>query len=91
MPTWRDLLIILNAGWTKAKSLSDEQIENIDVSVVTVGLGAAYRVNPYVTVFGGYSFLRQRFGQSSTTQDFDADQNRVKVGIQFGYPIAFDL
>jgi opacity protein-like surface antigen len=91
MPTWRDLLIILNAGWTKAKSLSDEQIQNIDVSVVTVGLGVAYRVNPYVTVFGGYSFLRQRVGQSSTTQDFDADQNRVKVGIQFGYPIAFDL
>ena len=91
MPTWRDLLIILNAGWTKAESLSDEQIQNIDVSVVTVGLGAAYRINSYITVFGGYSFLRQRVGQSSTTQDFDADANRVKVGIQFGYPIAFDL
>lgn len=91
MPTWRDLLIIFNAGWTKAESLSDQQIQKIDVSVVSVGLGAAYRINPYITVFGGYSFLRQRVGQSSTTQDFDADANRVKVGIQFGYPIAFDL
>ncbi len=75
----------------KAESLSDQQIQKIDVSVVSVGLGAAYRINPYITVFGGYSFLRQRVGQSSTTQDFDADANRVKVGIQFGYPIAFDL
>ena len=27
----------------------------------------------------------------TTTPDADADQNRVKVGVQFGYPFAFDL
>ena len=62
-----------------------------DVSVLTLGLGAAYRLSPYVTIFGGYSFLLQRVGRFSTTQDFDADQNRVKVGVQFGYPFAFDM
>jgi hypothetical protein len=48
-------------------------------------------VNPYITVFGGYSFLLYRVGRFSTTQTFDADQNRVKFGVQFGYPFAFDL
>jgi opacity protein-like surface antigen len=78
-------------GMRKAESLSDRQVQRIDVTVFTVTLGAAYRINPYVTVFGGYSFLRQRLGSSSTTPDFDADENRVKVGVQFGYPFAFDL
>jgi len=91
LPTWRDLFVIFNPMWTKAESLSDRQVQRIDVTVFTVTLGAAYRINPYVTVFGGYSFLRQRLGSSSTTPDFDADENRVKVGVQFGYPFAFDL
>ena len=77
--------------WTQAESLSDRQIQHIDVSVFTLSLGAAYRLSPYITVFGGYSFFLQRLGCSSTTPDFDADQNRVKVGMQFGYPFAFDL
>ena len=87
----RDLIVLFNPGWTKAESLSDQQIERVDVGVFTIGLGAAYRLNPYVTFFGGYSFLLQRVGKFSTTQDFDADQNRVKFGVQFGYPFAFDL
>ncbi len=91
MPTWRDLIIIFNPMWTKAESLSDRQIQHVDVTVFTLNLGAAYRLTPYITVFGGYSFLRQRLGSASTTPDFDADQNRVKVGLQFGYPFAFDL
>jgi len=91
LPTWRDLIVIFNPMWTKAESLSDRQIQHIDVTVFTLSLGAAYRVNPYMTVFGGYSFMRQRLGRSSTTPDFDADENRVKVGVQFGYPFAFDL
>jgi len=89
--TLRDLIVVFNPAWTKAESLSDQQIERVDVKVFTLSIGAAYRLNPYTTIFGGYSFLLQRVGQFSTTQDFDADQNRVKVGIQFGYPFAFDM
>jgi hypothetical protein len=91
LPLLRDLIVIFNPAWTKAESLSDQQIQRVDVKIFTLSLGAAYRVNPYITVFGGYSFLLQRVGQFSTTQDFDADQNRVKFGVQFGYPFAFDL
>ena len=91
MPTWRDLLIIFNPGWTQAESLSDRQIQRIDIDAFSLGLGAAYRINRYVTLFGGYTFLRQRVGSKSTTPDVDADQNRVKVGVQFGYPFAFDF
>jgi opacity protein-like surface antigen len=59
--------------------------------VFTLTLGAAYRINEHVTAFGGYSFLRQRVGRSSTLPDVDADQQRVRVGIQLGYPLAFDM
>ena len=89
--TLRDLVVIFSPAWTKAESLSDRQIQRVDVGLFTLGLGAAYRLNPYVTFFGGYSFLLQRVGRFSTTQDFDADQNRVKFGVQFGYPFAFDM
>ena len=91
LPFLRELIVIFNPAWTKAESLSDQQIERVDVSVFSLTLGAAYRVNPYITLFGGYSYLLQRVGHFSTTQDFDANQNRVKFGVQFGYPFAFDL
>jgi len=91
VPTWKDLIVIFNPIWTKAESLSDRQIQRVDVTLFTLGLGAAYRVNRYMTVFGGYSFFRQRVGSNSTTPEFDADQNRVKFGVRFGYPFAFDL
>jgi hypothetical protein len=91
LPTWKDLLIVLSPAWTQAKSLSDRQLQRVDVNVFTVTLGVAYRISEYLTAYGGYSFLRQRVGSSSTTLDVDADQNRVRVGLQFGYPIGFDL
>jgi len=89
--TLRDLIVIFNPALTKAESLSDRQIERVDVSVFTLGFGAAYRLSPSITIFGGYSFLLQRVGHFSTTQDFDGDQNRVKVGLQFGYPFALHM
>jgi len=91
LPLMKDLIVVFNPSWTTAESLSSRQIERVDVDLFTMGLGAAYRVNEYTTVFGGYSFLHQRVGRFSTTQTFDADQNRVKFGVQFGYPFAFDL
>lgn len=91
LPTWKDWLVVLTPAWTKADSLSTRQLQRVDVTVFTVILGAAYRFNDYITAFGGYSFLRQRVGRSSTTPDVDADQSRVRFGVQFGYPLAFDL
>jgi len=43
-------------------------------------------------VFGGYHFLLQQVGRFSTTPGaFDADENRFRFGVQFGYPFGFDL
>jgi len=55
--TLRDLIVVFNPAWTKAESLSDQQIERVDVKVVHAEHRAAYRLNPYTTIFGGYSFL----------------------------------
>ena len=46
LPLLRDLIVIFNPAWTKAESLSDQQIERVDVKIFTLTLGAAYRVNP---------------------------------------------
>jgi hypothetical protein len=92
LPTWRDWIVIFNPNWTQSESLSSKQIQRVDVSVFTISIGAAYRVNPYVAVFGGYHFLLQQVGRFSTTPGaFDADENRFRFGVQFGYPFGFDL
>jgi len=44
--------VVFNPAWTKAESLSDQQIERVDVKVFTLSIGAAYRLNPYTTIFG---------------------------------------
>jgi len=50
-----------------------------------------YQVARFVNVFGGYTFFQQRTGgASSVTAEVDVDQNRVRFGLQFGYPINFD-
>ena len=68
---------------------------SIDVRSFTASLQATYRLTAWVSLIGGYQFFRQRsdstvvtnFGTSIAT---DVDQNRVFIGVQFGYPIRFD-
>jgi hypothetical protein len=69
--------------------LSSRQSGQVDVKTATLTLGATYQIWRFTSIFGGYSFLWQRTGASSATQ-VDADQNRVRFGLQFGYPINFD-
>ena len=52
-------------------------------------LNAAYQVARYISVFGTYTFYRQR-NESSSANAADVDQNRVFIGLQFGYPFSFD-
>ena len=37
----KELAVVFNPGWTKAESLSDRQIQRVDVGLFTLGLGAA--------------------------------------------------
>jgi hypothetical protein len=72
---------------------TEESSDNgIDVRGWTVPLRVAYQFNRYVTAVAGYQFFRQRAngtlvnGVGSGFAN-DVDQNRVTVGLQFGYPI----
>jgi len=85
----RGLLLVFSPVYTKSESVSSEQTGSVDVQTFTLNLSAMYQVARYVSVFAGYAFLHQRTGGSSS-QQIDADQNRVRVGVQFGYPINFD-
>jgi hypothetical protein len=90
MPTWiRDLIFLLSPSWTKAESVDNSQASQIDVEAYRVTLGLAYRLSRYASIFGGYEFIHQRTGSSSTTQ-VSGDQNRVRVGLQVGYPFSLD-
>jgi len=80
----------LNFSYDKAVSLNSGQTtQQVDVTSYAAGFGVAYLFSPYVSVFGGYDYRRQRTGPSATTQ-VDGDQHRVKIGVQLGYPIPFN-
>jgi opacity protein-like surface antigen len=85
----RDFVFFVTPSYNTAKSVSNQQTNQVDVTAYEVGLGATYRLSRYVTIFGGYNFLRQRTGAGATTQ-LDADQNRVTLGLQFGYPLSLN-
>jgi hypothetical protein len=55
---------------------------------VSLALGATYQIARFINVFGGYNYFVQRAGARSTVAD--VNQNRVRFGLQFGYPINFD-
>jgi hypothetical protein len=85
----RGLYVVLTPTYRDSESLSSAETRSVDVKSVTLYLGARYQIARYVSAFGGYTFFWQRTGGSSTDQ-VDIDQNRVRVGLQFGYPINFD-
>jgi hypothetical protein len=87
----RGLYVVLSPTYTDSESLSSSQSRSVDVRSFTLYLGATYQIARYVSAFGGYTFFFQRTGgSSSTNQRVDVDQNRVRFGLTFGYPINFD-
>lgn len=67
----------------------------IDISSVTLPLQATYRLTAWMAAVARYQFYQQRTGTEvrNTAGNLlaaDADQNRLFVGLQFGYPITFD-
>jgi hypothetical protein len=85
----RGLTFVVNPVFSTADSLSSGQSGQVDVKTFTMTLGAIYQIWRFTSIFGGYTFLWQRTGASSSTQ-VDANQNTVRFGLQFGYPINFD-
>jgi len=68
---------------------SNQGSSQVDVQAFRITLGLSYRLSRYVNIFGGYDYIRQRTGSKPTIQ-VDGDQNRVRVGIQVGYPFSLD-
>ena len=88
----RGLIVVFSPSYSTAETLNTGQTGQggrVDVKAFSIGLSAFYQIAQYTSLFGGYTFLHQRTGGSSTFQA-DADQNRVRFGVQFGYPINFD-
>jgi outer membrane protein assembly factor BamA len=85
----RGLFLAFTPGYSTSESVSRDQTGQVDVQTFTVGLSAFYQITRYVGMFAGYTFLHERTSGSSSLQ-VDVDQNRVRVGLQFGYPINFD-
>ena len=85
----RNMVFFVTPSYTNSQSISNLQATQVDVEAYAISLGATYRVTNYFYIFAGYDYLRQRTGGASTLH-VDADQNRVKVGLQFGYPLNFN-
>jgi hypothetical protein len=84
----------LEAAPQYRSSVSDDN--SIDLRLFTLPIRATYQITPWFGLTAGYSFLHQRSDStvvSTTTGELlgrDVDQNRVFVGLVFGYPIKFD-
>jgi hypothetical protein len=88
----RGLTLSFLPRYTWEKSADSNRI---DIQGLTLPLQLTYRITAWMAAVARYQFFRQR--TDSEVRDSagnllaaDADQNRVFVGLQFGYPITFD-
>jgi hypothetical protein len=81
----RDLLVVGGLTYTRSDPLFS-QANQFDLWSVSLDLRAIYRITPLFSAFAGYSFFLQRSGGFNA----DVDQNRVRFGLQVGYPFNFD-
>ena len=84
------LALDLAPAYTISKSIGRE---NIDVKALRVVLRAAYQVTPWLGLLASYNFFQQHTETTVTASGLtvnDVDQNRVFLGLQFGFPIRRD-
>src|SRR2546426_1665293 len=90
LPTWqRGLVVAVTPSYSMATSVSRRQASQVDVKAITVPLSVNYQFARFTSVFAEYTFFQQRTGSSSAV-GADVDQNRLRFGLQFGYPLNFD-
>lgn len=84
----RGLTIDVVPRYTTVKSVD----HTIDVRTFSLPLQVRYQFNPWLTGVASYTLYYQRSNSTSAvgTLANDVDQNRLFVGLQFGYPIKFD-
>jgi hypothetical protein len=90
MPTlMRDLIITFSPTYSMATSVDRRQRSQVDVNALTVPLAVSYQLARFTSVFAEYTFFQQHTGSTSSIRQ-DVDQNRLRLGVQFGYPFNFD-
>ncbi len=85
---------MLGPSYNRSDPLVSQAPGQFSLWSVSLNLGATYQIARFVSAFGGYTFFVQRSSGSSTlsgsSTQANVDQNRVRFGLQFGYPINFD-
>lgn len=87
----RGLVVDLGPRYSTIDSIHND---SIDVDALTFPLRLRYRFTEWVTGIASYTFYKQRADTTvranGSSLANDVDQNRVFVGLQFGYPIKLD-
>lgn len=88
----RGLVVQLSPRYSVVESPHSDRV---DVRSLTLLLQATYRLTDWMGLVAGYQFFQQRSDSTARSRSGlpianDADQNRVFVGVQFGYPIRID-
>ena len=82
------LFVLLSPSYTFTDPIGPSQPGQGQIKAFSLGLSAVYQITEFVNFFGGYSYFYQRAIRPSTEPD--VNQNRVRFGLQFGYPFNFD-
>jgi hypothetical protein len=89
----RGLVLQAVPRYTKATSTIGN---TIDIESFSLTLQARYEITRYIAAIAGYTYFHQTANGTTVTTAAgtiianDVDQNRVFVGLQFGYPITID-
>jgi hypothetical protein len=88
----RGLVIEAGPHWARRESLRGDEI---DLWNVVLPIQATYRFREGLALVAAYNFFLQRSDSrvapgTPTSLARDVDQNRLWIGVQFGYPIRFE-
>jgi hypothetical protein len=75
--------------YTKSDTIERRDQPNEETTALNAGIDATYQIARSVALFFSYNYFHER-SKSDQSPTEKIDQNRVFVGIQFGYPFSFD-
>ncbi|OLC13957.1 MAG: hypothetical protein AUH29_11315 [Candidatus Rokubacteria bacterium 13_1_40CM_69_27] len=91
----KGLTVEFGPRYSIVESQDDRNPDRIDVKSLSLPLSATYRFTRWLALVASYQFFHQRSDSRITdvagaSLANDVDQNRISIGLQFGYPIRFD-
>ena len=80
---WRGVVLDFSPRYTMSKSVGVAP-SKIDIEALTLNPSVSYQIARNIAVVTAYTFFNQRTGGATST--VAVDQNRVFIGLRFGYP-----